>query len=94
MRLNSRELQGLMIQARARDEEWRATGRAFGYPECCISWFIDEWSSTCEAKHFQGVDLSADPLFTWFRESSPIAGYIPCPVCAVRFRLTSLKEGI
>jgi len=71
----------LVIPARAPDfpelvnaggcDNRRWLGWFFGYPRCCVNWFVDDW---CE----RDVEEHADA-----RAHHPVTGHLLCDACAV-----------
>jgi len=50
------------------DVQWRALGRHFGYPQCCVDAFL---ADTCQMTKDRYPDAPWDGT-----------GFIPCPCCA------------
>lgn len=57
------------------NDKWHQDqGEYFGYPQCCITWFIEERAN---------VELHKRRPLTEKQESvHNFRGFIPCPVCA------------
>lgn len=60
-------------------EQWRLWGRSFGYPECCVEFFVRE----CTAERYG--DFKDRKLWG--------TGYVPCELCNEKSE-DELKETI
>lgn len=62
-------------------EYLRRVGRVYGYPECCIEFFVQVWVPLCD----RGV--AGTLRARWLerqRTFNPLGGRIFCPVCLNR----------
>lgn len=59
----------------------RELGEFFGYPDCCIKWFIE---------HRHDPFPNCTPLTPKQYEVAGYRGFIPCPVCAEKVTFDSL----
>ena len=53
---------------------WR-NGQKYGFPLCCILWFLGPWHVLHRWSWF------GDAYGSWSRV--PGTGYVPCPLCAI-----------
>ena len=60
-------------------EAWRANGKLFGYPQCCIDWFVERSSKIYSLPTMEEILKAAEVLENQRGYSH---GFIPCPECA------------
>ncbi|MBD1389528.1 hypothetical protein IC617_08815 [Neiella sp. HB171785] len=60
-------------------ESYAILGRAFGYPNCCVAWWI--------AGMDHRVPYSPEPLTDWENTQ-----FVPCPKCREKFATDLIRE--
>ncbi len=60
-------------------QSWRENGAMFGYPQCCIDWFVERATKIMQAKTMDEIN----PVAAVFPSQQGYSyGFIPCPECA------------
>lgn len=60
-------------------QAWRENGEFFGYPECCINWFIERGTKLYTISDMNKLIEAAEVPKN---QQNYIHGFIPCPKCA------------
>ena len=60
-------------------EAWRTNGAIFGYPQCCIDWFVGRSSRIFSAKTTEEAN---EAVKVADNQQGYTYGFIPCPECA------------